>query len=156
MLTATPTGLLSKHFAFARDGRPLGTIRQSGVREKGEIVLDGVPYSFQNQLVGRDFLLESDGRVLARAKKRTLRRAFDVTLDLDGMPPRPLALEVSGAVSFMKGGRYSLSEAGRPLGQIIKTPLARSARATFPDDLPEPVQVFLLWIALMMWRREQS
>lgn len=156
MLTAKPTGLLSSDFAFARDGQPLGTIQQSSLREKGTLVLNGIPYTFQNQLLGRDFLLESGGELLARAKKRTLRRAFDVTLAPDGPSPRHLALEVSGAFSFAKGGRYALTENGRKLGEAIKTTFARSARATFDDSLAEPVQVFLLWIALMMWRREQS
>lgn len=155
MLTATPTGFLASHFTVARDGEPIGTLRQSSVREKATTTLDGVAYDLQNQLIGKDFLLSSGGRLLARAEKRTFRRAFDVTLDPDG-EPRALALEVGGAFSFAKGGRYTLMENGVRIGEAVKKPLSRSARAVFPDELSEPVQVFLLWIALMMWRREQN
>ena len=149
MLTATPTRLLSRNFAFALDGRPLGEIQQANLREKASIVLDGTRYTFANQLLGSDFLLEADGEALARAQKRVLRRAFDVTVG-----ERSLALEVSG--TLVMGGRYALKEGGRLVGTLSKTPLARSGRAELPDDLPLPVQVWLLWIGLMMWRRERS
>jgi hypothetical protein len=153
VLTASPAGFLSRHVVFVRDGRRLGTTRQASVREKAEITLAGTTHTFQNQLVGSDFLLERSGTLLVRAEKRTLRRAFDVTLGPDGPAPRHLTLEVSGRFAFAKGGRYVLSESGRPAGEIVKAALGRSARASLPRNVPEPVQVFLVWVALMMWRR---
>lgn len=153
MLTATPKGVFSKTFEIARDGRRVCEIRQRDLREKAEVVLDGAAYVLENQLLGSDFLLRREGRLVARANKRTLRRAFDVTLDPEGAAPRTYAFEVGG---LLKGGRYDLSEAGRAVGSVTKATLGRSARATFPDDVPEAAQVFLLWIALMMWARDRN
>jgi len=149
MLTATPTGLLAADFTFGLDGEALGTLRQAKIREKATIELDGVRYTFSNQLIGSDFLLEDESRLLAKAKKRRLRRAFDLTVGT-----RDLALEVGG--TFVKGGRYSLSEDGRKIGELVKKPMIRSATARLPDDLPLSVRVWIFWIALMMWRRERS
>lgn len=149
MLTATPTGLFARNYTFALDGQSVGTIEQSGMREKATIEIGGTRYVFSNQLLGSDFLLESNGRPLATARKRTLRRAFGITVG-----SREFALEVGG--TFVKGGRYTLTENGRAVGELVKAPIVRSGRATLPGDLPLPVQVWLLWIGLMMWRRERS
>ena len=153
MLTATPKGVFSKTFEIARDGRPVCQVKQRDLREKAEVVVGGTAFVMENQLIGSDFLLRSGGRLLARAEKRTLRRAFDVTLDPEGASPRAYAFRVGG---LLKSGRYDLSEAGRPVGSVTKATLGRSARATFPDDVPEAAQVFLLWIALMMWARDRN
>lgn len=56
----------------------------------------------------------------------------------------------------LKSGRFVLSEAGRAVGGVTNAPFVRSARATFPADLSEPAQVFLVWIARMMWRRDRN
>lgn len=149
MLTASPTGLFARNFRFALDDRALGTIEQASLREKATITLDGTTYTFSNQLLGSDFMLEAGGRTLATAEKRTLRRAFDVTAG-----DRRFELIVGG--TFVKGGRYALKEGGRTVGTLVKAPLARSGRADLPDDLALPVRVWLLWIGLMMWKRERS
>ena len=154
MLSARPTGLFANDYTFALDGRPLGILDQSGTFERAEITLEGVPYLLKNERIGRDLLLERDGEVLARASKRLLRRQLTVTIDPDGPTPYQLELEVSGFL--VKGGRYTVTRDGRKVGELVKTPFARSASAHFPDDLPLPIRVFLLWIGLMMWRRERS
>jgi hypothetical protein len=154
MLTAKPTGFMSRTFEIARDGRSFGVITQAAMRERAEIVLDGVAYQMQNQLIGSDFLLHSGGQLLARASKRTFRRAFDLEIAPGGTGAREMAYTVNGGM--LSGNRYTLSENGTVRGSASKTLFLRDARATFDEDIPEPVQVFLLWIGLMMWRRERE
>ena len=149
MLTATPTGLLAADFTFAQNREPLGTLKQAKIREKAQIELDGTWYTFSNQLIGSSFLLEDESRLLATAKKRRFRRAFDLSVGT-----RDLALEVGG--TFIKGGRYSLLEDGRQIGELVKKPLVRSATARLPEDLPLSVRAGIFRIALMMWRRARS
>jgi len=153
MLTAKPTGLLSSDFHLARDGRPLATLRQSAVREKATVTLDGVEYDLRNQLLGRDFLLRREGRLLARADKRAFRYAFDVTVGPEGPAPRTFRY---ASVGLLVGGRFRLTEGERTLGEAAKVMLGRTARTSFPDAMPLELEVFLLWIALMMWRRDRN
>ncbi len=154
MLTAKPTGLLSKNFIVSKDGVQLCKIEQSGGRERAEFVADGEKYVAKNELLGGDFLLEHRGQIIARADKRALRRVFDVMINPGSSAERSFELKVGGI--FGTGGRYTLEENGRKVGELVKTPFVRSAQANLPQDVPLPVQAFLLWIGLMMWRRERN
>ncbi len=154
MLTAKPTGLLSENFVVSRDGVQLCEFDQAGGRDRAEFVVDGERYIAKNELLGGDFLLENQSQLIARADKRALRRVFDVRIDPGSSAERSYELKVGGLIA--KGGRYTLEENGRKVGELVKTPFLRSAQANLPQDVPLPVQVFLLWIGLMMWRRERN
>lgn len=153
-LFAKPAGLMSDHFVVSDDGVHLCRIDQSGGRERAEFTVHDETYVAKNELLGGDFLLEKAGQLIARADKRTLRRVFDVTVLPATSAERSYELRVGGLI--IKGGRYSLEADGRKVGELVKTPFLRSAQATLPEDMPLPVQVFLLWIGLMMWRRERD
>ena len=148
MLTATPKGAFSSTFAISRDGDPVGQLRLRAHREKATGVLDGRRFVMANQLIGRHFVLRAGRRRLARADKRAFRYAFDVRLG-GGHPP--LVFESSGVLS---NGRFTLSEAGRVVGDVTENP-GRSARARFDAEITPLVELFLLGVALAMWRRDR-
>lgn len=148
MLTATPKGAFSSTFALARDGEPVGQLRLRRLRDKATAVLDGRRLTMANQLVGRHFLLRAGRRRLARADKRAFQYAVDVRL---GNGRAPLAFT---SVGVLATGRFVLTEAGEVVGDVVRAE-GRGARAAFDVDLPPAVELFLLWVALAMWRRDQ-
>jgi hypothetical protein len=48
-------------------------------------------------------------------------------------------------------------ENGAPVGTIARTGFFRAKRtADLPDDLPLEVQAFLIWLVLLVWRRQAA
>ena len=51
--------------------------------------------------------------------------------------------------------RYVLERDGRKAGEVAPDGLVtRKLRASFPDDLPLPVRIFLLFLVIILWRRQ--
>lgn len=159
MLAATPTSLLSRNFTLSADGRLLGRLDQASFRERATVTLDGTPYTFSHHRLQRAYTLEVAGREVARARREGLvRRIFEVTADGGAAGASPLALRLQQRRSLLSlSHRFDVSD-GRDVVATIRRPnlFGRRAQADFPPSIPLPVQVFLLWIALMMWKRDDS
>ena len=55
------------------------------------------------------------------------------------------------------GRSFVLLENDIPAGSIQPEGfLTRKAAAGLPDDMPMPVKVFILWLAILLWRREAN
>ncbi|PAP76759.1 hypothetical protein [Rubrivirga marina] len=147
MLTVTPKGAFSTSYAVALDGEPVGQLRLRRFREKATAVLDGDRFTMANQLVGRHFLLKAGRLRVARADKRAFQYAVDVRLGDRGAP---LAFVSAGVLAT---GRFVLTDGGEVVGEVVRE--GRGARGAFDVDLPPPVELFLAWIALAMWRRDR-
>ncbi|MBM3470135.1 MAG: hypothetical protein FJX73_05000 [Armatimonadetes bacterium] len=96
-----------------------------------------------------DFVLESGGAVLARAEKPSaFRRSF--VIEHEG---RRYTLRSRSA--FLRA--FVLLDGSAEVGSI--TPegmLTRRADVTLPLDLPLPVRVFIIWLVLILWRRDDD
>jgi hypothetical protein len=109
--------------------------------------VDGSNYDvYREGLMRGAFILELNGTKLATAEKPSaLARLFKVE-----HASRTYTWE--GKV-FRRS--FLLRENERTVGSI--TPAAmftRKATAELPDDLPLPVKIFLVWLALIMWKRQ--
>jgi hypothetical protein len=94
-----------------------------------------------------DFLLTADQQVLARATKESIfARRFAVRLE-----SRELTLRAPSCLLR----RFELIEQGSVVGVIVPDHLlTRACTVELPDDLTVPVRVFLFWLVMLMWRRQ--
>jgi hypothetical protein len=94
------------------------------------------------------YVLERDGRVIARAARQSFfARGYDVTAE-----DRMLALRAKGLL----GRTFILLHGDVPCGTMRSTSLfRRSATVDFTSNLPLPLRVFLAFLVMASWRRSQ-
>jgi hypothetical protein len=150
MLQIVPTHWYSWNVTVRDASRPVAAIATSWWREKGTLTIDGVTYRVSREapLFGA-FVLEHAGRVLAQAEKPSIfRRAFVIRHAGRAYTLRPESM-------FRRA--FVLRDGSRPVGSITPTNfLTRKAAADLPDDLPLPVRMFIVWLTVISWRRDQS
>ncbi|MEO5822170.1 MAG: hypothetical protein ABIT71_16825 [Vicinamibacteraceae bacterium] len=138
-------------FTVSRDGRRLAELDISCWRERGVLSVDGASYAITREgFMSGDFRLTGpDNRVIASASKPSLlRRRFEIVHG-----GRTWTLQPRSAW----GRAMTLLVDGRDAGAI--TPAGawtRRASASLPDTLPLPVQVFIVWLAVLLWKRDQD
>ena len=150
MLQLEPTRWFSWAFTVDDDGKPLGTLDISAWRERGDLTVAGRTFTIVREgFVSGDFRLESDGTIVATATKPSVfRREFAVTFS-----GRTLRLRPRSAW----GRALVLHEGEREVGDVRPRAMwSRRATATLPDTLPVPVRLFVLWLAVLIWKRDDD
>src|SRR5262249_37123684 len=152
MLNALPKGWFSWDFSLHdSSGGVVGDVLLSSWREQGAITIRGGPrYTVRRQGILGPFVLEApDGSGAASAvKPSVLRREFNV--EHGG---RLYALR---AVSALRRQCLVLCE-DRPLGRVSPDSwFSRRARLEIADDVPLVLQAFLVWLTLLMWKRDSD
>ncbi|MBN1362486.1 MAG: hypothetical protein JW993_17955 [Sedimentisphaerales bacterium] len=144
---ARPKSLFSWGYELRRGTLVVARMDMTWLSEGGSFTWEGIGYRLSRQgFWSGDFLLEGAGQIPARATKPSpFRRHFEVHVG-----PRVLALE---AVSPLTRA-FRLLENGSLVGAVTpRSFFSRCCTVDFPDDLPVPVQVFLFWLVVLMWRR---
>jgi hypothetical protein len=146
-LKLIPKSWLSWDFNVLQDDHLVAEIDISQWREKGKLAIDGSHYDvYREGLLSGAFLLEGDGTRLAGAiKPSVFARSFEV--------------EYIGKTYQWRGElfkrKFILSEGEQEVGSLTPDGIfTRRATAEFPDDLVLPVKVFLIWLALILWKRD--
>jgi hypothetical protein len=150
MLQLEPTRWFSWAFTVAEDGRALGTLDISAWRERGVVTVAGQTFTVAREgFISSDFRLESAGTIVATASKpRVLRREFAVTFSGRNLRLTPRAAW---------GRALVLLEGERDVGEIRPRSMwCRRATATLPETLPVPVRLFVLWLAMLIWKRDDD
>lgn len=149
MLKAIPKHWLSWDFTVTDHDRPIAQIDVSWWREKGELTVNGKIYEVYRQGLLGAFVLESNGAVMATAKKPSaLRRQFE--LEHEG---KHLTLRASSVF----GRTFLLLDGKQEVGSI--TPegfFTRRAEIDLPLSLPLAVRVFIFWLAVILWKRQSD
>jgi hypothetical protein len=151
MLHIEPMRWFSWDFTVERDGRPIAEIDISWWRERGELIVEGVRYEVTRKNVFcSDFTMHApDGTVVASAYKPSIMS-------------RHFELEHGGHASTvtarsMWSRTMDVLLDGRAAGVIApRGAWTRRATADLADELPLPVQVFAIWLAVLLWKREQD
>jgi|SRR5579859_1150396 len=119
-------------------------------REKGVLVVGGSSYNVYRQgLFSGEFILELNGTQLARAEKPSALHRF-FTVQHQG---KTYTLKAAAALSRI----FLLLENDRQIGSIAPAGMfTRKATVDFPDELPLPVKVFLLWLTVILWKRDSE
>lgn len=160
MLDAKPTGLFSWDYRVYEGSREVAFLDVGLLLEGADLDIGGIPFRLDREGMAGDFTLAFEGVVIARATKRSIfTGTFDVVLDapLADTGATRLVVRRTSLVSDrfeVLPKQQGTDEPGPPLGVIRKrNMLTRRASVDLPDTFPLGVQVFLLWLAVLMWRR---
>lgn len=144
----TPRSCFSWNFEVLDDNDIVAHIDISGWREKGLLTVQGAEYPvYREGLMSGEFILESAGSTLARAwKPSAFRRSFEV--ECGGKQYRLHAPSVFGRIFVLLGGDSEIGSIA-PDGMFT-----RRATVSLPEELPLPVRVFIIWLAVILWKRD--
>ncbi len=148
-LRIIPQGWLSRDFRVLEGGVELAVIDKSWLGESGAFTIYGKTYTVARTSVLRGtFTLEHNGRVLAEAVKPSpFLRSFEITANGDRYSLR--------AVSPFRR-KFLLLRRGSVLGEIEPVSLfGREAVARLPKEMPTPLQLFVVYLVLVLWRRSR-
>ena len=150
MLQVVPTHWYSWDVTVTDESRPVADIAVSWWREKGALTIDGATYRLYREApMSGEFILEHAGSVLARAEKPSIfRREFVLRHAGREYTLRPRSI-------FRR--EFVLLDGSRQVGSIAPTSaFTRKAAADLPHNLPLPVRMFVVWLTVISWRRQQS
>ena len=150
MLQIVPHRWYSWDFTISQGTAAIADLGVSCWRERGQVTVDGVAHRIHRErAMSGDFLLESPRGILARATKPSaLRREFIVRHGSHTYSLRP-----RGWFRCV----FLLLEDNREIGSIARVNAwSRRASADLPSDLPVPLQAFLVWLTVLMWKREAN
>ena len=151
MLDIEPRRWFSWDFTVARGDRRVAELDISWWRERGALAIDGATYAITREgLLSGDFRMSApDGQTMATASKPSmLHRRFDIV-----HAGHTITLRARSAWARTMDVLLD----GRDVGAI--TPAGawtRRATADLPETLSLPVQVFVVWLAVLLWKREQD
>jgi hypothetical protein len=150
MLKLTPKSWLSWDFIVTDGESPVAEIDISWWREKGVLTVRGSTYEvYREGLMSGDFILESSGAILARAEKPSaLYRSFDLECG-----EKYYTLRAESAFSR----KFVLMSEDRAVGWLSPDGLfTRRATVELPENIPLPVKVFIIWLVVILWKRESD
>lgn len=145
-----PRGWFSWDYDLIQGGSLLTSISLAWFREKGEFTLGGQRFSiFRDGPLGPFILSDSGGHVLAKGVKPSfLRRRFE--LERDG---HCYLLEADSPFS----NTYNLMEGPSVIGTIrCRRLLSWKGEARLLPDLPLPFRIFVLWLVIILWKRDSQ
>jgi hypothetical protein len=150
MLTALPKNWLSWDFTVTERSQAVAAIDTSWWREKGVLTVQGVDYRvYREGVMGGDFILESAGSIMARAAKPS---AFYRSFNIDHAD-RQYTLRAKSA--FRRA--FLLLEGDREIGSLSPEGIfTRRATVDLPETLPLPVKVFIIWLSVILWKRDAA
>jgi hypothetical protein len=149
-LEAIPTDIFSTNFLLQQQDQLLGEVDASILREKARLELeDGTYLTYRERPFSGDFVLEHDGKIVARATKPSaLQNRFEVEL-----PNRHLVLRKLS----IWNRRFGLFDGEKQIGSIYPLGIfTRRANIDLPSDWPLAIRAFLFWLAFIMWKRQNG
>ncbi len=148
MIHAAPQGLFSWNFDLEPEGGGLIPVTFNWLGEAGGFKIEGVEFRIEKQgTFSGQFELFALGRTLAEAQKAgAFSRVIHVNVD---------ALDYVLEPRSIFGRAFDVRLDGAFLGAVSPLGMfSRKAEIDLPDDMPLPIQVFLFWLTVAMWRRQ--
>jgi hypothetical protein len=126
--------------------RTVAQIDLSAWRERAEIMIGDVTHRVFRESALGDFVLEASGRELARATKPS---AFRDTIIVHYGGRDYTLLKPS-----IWRRAFALMDGDRQIGTIEpESAWTRRAIADFASDWPMPIQAFVIWLVIILWKR---
>jgi hypothetical protein len=148
MLEAVPRGWFSNDYKVVQNGIQLVDFHRRWFRERGNITVEGTTYTIRREGGIGAFVLESNGEVLVRARKP---HAFTRTFEIDYNGTRYiLRAQSAWRRTFVLQRGSEVIGSMRPKGTW-----SRNAVIDFPT-LPLHVAMFLAWLVIILWQREEG
>jgi len=128
-------------------GMPWGEVGLSSWRERGSVTVGGQQYKVSRQGFVGPFVLEGPNGELAKAVKvSAFKREF--TVGVEGHEYRLKQLS-----SWRR--EFGLFTADARVGAVTpESWLNRRAEVVLPDDMPGFARAFVVWLTLLMWKRD--
>ncbi len=147
-LVAMRKNLFSWNFTVMDGSAAVAEINMSWWRDKGALTVERRDYPIHREgLVGGAFILEGDDAVMARAEKpNPFSRSFEIQHGDRHYVLKRKRLVFCRTYVLLAGD----SEVGSIAAQGIPS---RRLRAVFPEELPLPVSVFILWLVILQRKR---
>ena len=149
-IRAKPKHLFSWAFDLYLDERPLTGFDLAWLREAGQFRWSGTDYLLSREgFWSGDFLLAAGGEIQARATKRSVfGRKFIIRTEDRELLLAPVSV-------FSRS--FRLVENGSVIGGIVPDRFpSRACTLDLPRNLAIPVQVFVFWLVVLLWRRASS
>lgn len=148
-LEAWPKHPFSWSFHVAVDGDVVTTLDVTWLQSGGAFDLDGKHYDLVRAPNFGDFQLVGPmGVEASAAKPSALVRRYAVEYGR-----RRWTLEAAHPITR----RFRLIEDGAVIGEVVPNSLiSHRCRMNWPDEVPRQVQVFLLWLVVLQWRRSRQ
>ena len=149
-LIATPKHWFSWDFSVLHKEQIITQLDLSVWREKGIFKIQGLEYKVSRaKLLSGNYKLESMGNVIATANKPSLLRKRFIIQFLDN--------EFELVSKSIFGRSFLLLQSNKVIGSIKSANfLNRKAVVNLPDDIPIHVKSFMLWLVIIMWKRESN
>jgi len=150
MLRATPVSWFSWNFLVSDGDNPVAEINLAWLREAGQLSVGETSYRvYREGVMSGAFILEKDGVRLARAEKPSaVFRSFVV--DYNG---RSFTLEAESALRR----KFVLKDGEGLVGSIFpEGTFTRKCIVDLPPDIPLAVRVFMIWLVIILWKRESD
>jgi hypothetical protein len=150
MMTLVPNHWFSWDFRLKDSvGMPWGEIALSSWRERGSVTVGDQQYKVSRQGLVGPFVLAGPSGELARAvKESAFRQQF--TLTVEG---RTCTLKRLSA--FRR--EFALCVGDTRLGSVAPEGwLTRRAQVDLPEDMPGWARAFVVWLTLLMWKRDSD
>jgi len=150
MLHIVPLHWYKWDFKIFEDDRPIAVIDRSWRNESGQLILEDATYEiYRKGAFFGTFVLEKEGAVVAEAEKPS---AFKRQFEIKYATRRFVLKSIS-----VFGRGYDLIEDGRIIGSIVaRSVFTRKARADLPEEMPLSVRVFVIFLVLLLWKREAT
>jgi hypothetical protein len=150
MIEATPRHFFSNDFVLrSRDGI-VASIDVSSWRERAEFELDGVPYRlYREGFASGAFVLDRAGLVVARATKPSaFRSRFEIEIQGQRFTLQKASIFSRRFVILQGDGEIG---AIRPAGGFTRRTVLE-----LPPSWSLAQQLFVFWLALVIWNRERA
>jgi hypothetical protein len=150
MLRVAPSSWFSWNFVVFEGQDQVADIRLAVLREAGELIVRDKTYRVNREgIMSGAFILRDGELELARAEKPSaFYRSFQVTHD-----GRCYTL---GAESTLRR-KFVLQENGRTVGSVCPVnAFTRKCDADLPTGISLPVRVFMIWLVILLWKRDSD
>ena|SRR5215471_921277 len=150
MLRVTPSSWFSWNFMVFEGDDQVADIRLAVLREAGELIVRDKTYRVNREgIMSGAFILRDADLELARAEKPSaFHRSFQVVHD-----GRNYTL---GAESALRR-KFVLKENGEAVGSVCPlNAFTRKCAVDLPTDIPLPVSVFMIWLVIILWKRDSD
>ncbi len=147
-LTMVPSRWYSWDYSVMSGDRTIAVLDLASWRERADIVIGDVTHRvFRERTMGGDFIIEAGGRELARATKPSAFR--DTMIVHYGGKDYALRRRSLWRRAFV------LMDGERQIGSITPESVwTRRATADLPTDWPAPIKAFVIWLVIILWKRE--
>jgi hypothetical protein len=150
MMKAIPKHWFSWDYTILENDVNVAHLDLSVWREKGTLTVNGEDYDvYREGLLSGKFILEQQGTPLATAiKASAFRQSSTITFADDEYELKPKSM-------FTRG--FVLLQGSHQVGSVSPTNmLMRKAAVDLPAHLPLAVRVFIVWLAVILWKRQSE